>query len=98
MNGHPEQEEVSRIILENLRDKLFLEGVTEDTNLVDSGKIDSAGFIRLFVVLEEEFDIEVTARDLSLDRFQSVRSISEFVIEKRRRSSASGSSVEAGRA
>ena len=98
MNGYPEQEQISRIILENLRDKLFLEGVTADTNLVESGKIDSAGFIRLFVVLEEEFEIEVTARDLSLDRFQSVRSISEFVIEKRRQNSGSGISMEADRA
>lgn len=98
MSQLPEQEEVSRIILEGLRDKLFLDGVTVDTNLVEPGLIDSAGFIRLFIVLEEEFDIEVTAHDLSLDRFQTVRSISEFVIAKRRRTDASESSVDAGRA
>jgi acyl carrier protein len=98
MNEFPEREEVSRIVLERLRDRLFLDGVTADTNLVETGLIDSVGFIRMFTVLEEEFEIEVTAGDLSLERFQTVRSITEFVIDKRRQSSGSGSPVEAGRA
>ncbi|MBL1115005.1 acyl carrier protein [Streptomyces sp. 110] len=82
MNVSPDRQDVAQTVLDCLRNKLFLDGVTVDTHLIESGLIDSVGFIRMFVVLEEEFGIEVTARDLSLERFQNVGSISRFVIEK----------------
>ncbi|MGW2048489.1 acyl carrier protein [Streptomyces sp. NPDC001858] len=98
MTQFPEREEVARIILERLRDKMFLDGVTADTNLIESGLIDSVGFIRMFVVLEEEFEFDVTAHDLSLDNFQTVRDITEFVIGKLRQGSDSEEPSKAGQA
>lgn len=82
MSVPPDGQDVTQTVLDCLRNKLFLDGVTVDTHLIESGLIDSVGFIRMFVALEEEFRIEVTAQDLSLERFQTVGSISRFVTEK----------------
>ncbi|CAM5626431.1 acyl carrier protein [Streptomyces parvulus] len=98
MSGSHDVQDVARTVLDCLRNKLFLDGVTADTHLIESGLIDSVGFIRMFVVLEEEFGIEVTARDLSLERFQNVGSISRFVIEKLAEGGGSDKPAEAVRA
>jgi acyl carrier protein len=52
-------------------------------DLVESGVIDSAGFMELFFLLEREFGVEVKAVDLELENFRSVTRMTEFVLCKR---------------
>lgn len=54
-----------------------------DMDLVESGVIDSVGFMELFFLLEREFGVEVKAVDLVLDNFRSVTRMTDFVLCKR---------------
>jgi acyl carrier protein len=60
-----------------LREKLFIEAEPDD-DLVALG-LDSAGFMRLFHVLEEELGVPVQHVDLSLDNFATLSRIARFV-------------------
>lgn len=52
----------------------------KDTNLLEIG-IDSITFIRLVVLLEEEFDIELEDSDITLSNFETILNIN-MLIEK----------------
>ncbi|HEU0297876.1 MAG TPA: acyl carrier protein [Longimicrobium sp.] len=84
----PAPHAVSDRILRLLRDSLFLEPAAADTDLVDAGLIDSAAFMRLFLLLEDEFDIRIGAEDLALDHFRSVQTMASFVARKQDRAAA----------
>ena len=50
-----------------------------DTDLFDSGVLDSLGFVELLLRLEQEFGVSVALDDLELDNFRTVGRIAEFV-------------------
>jgi acyl carrier protein len=62
---------------------LFLSGleldVDADTDVIESGVLDSIAFVQLLVDLEREFGISVRMGSLDLDDFRSVRSIARHV-------------------
>jgi acyl carrier protein len=66
-----------------LRDSLFLDPPSTETDLVEGGMIDSLGFMDLFIILEDEFGIEIEPGDLDLDHFRTVERMASFVIDKR---------------
>lgn len=66
-----------------LRDEMYLDVPEADTDLIAEGFIDSAAFVRLFVLLEDTFDIAVETGDLRLDAFRTVAAISGFVTGKK---------------
>ncbi len=51
----------------------------EAENLLAAGIIDSLGILRLVSFLEEKFDIEVPDEDVTIDNFQSIKSMSDYV-------------------
>jgi acyl carrier protein len=57
-----------------------------DTDLFESGLLDSLGFVDLLVHLEREFGTTIALDDLELDNFSSIVRIADFV---RARTSAS---------
>ena len=51
----------------------------ETENLLAAGIIDSLGILRLVSFVEEKFGIEVPDEDVTIDNFQSVKSMSDYV-------------------
>jgi acyl carrier protein len=54
-----------------------------DTDLIDTGLVDSRTFAEFLAQLEQEFGIEVSFADLELDRFRTVSRIAQYVATKR---------------
>lgn len=59
-----------------------------DTDLIETGVIDSLGLVTMIAELEDEFRLELPLDDLDVDRFRSVNRIAEFLAT---------TSIEAGR-
>jgi acyl carrier protein len=69
------QERIARLLLE----KLHVEVPSREMNLVETGILDSLGFVALLVSLEEEFGVQVIPDDLDLSHFGSIERIARFV-------------------
>ena len=52
---------------------------TAETNIIDSGLLDSLTIVRLITLLENEFDIEFSVTDLVPDNFRTVKAIMDLV-------------------
>jgi acyl carrier protein len=50
-----------------------------DTNLFDTGVLDSLGFEQLIVHLEREFGVTMSVADLEMEHFKSIATIAAFV-------------------
>lgn len=50
-------------------------------NLLASGIIDSLGVLRLVSFVEERFNIEVPDEDVTLDNFQSIQAITDYLTQ-----------------
>lgn len=57
--------------------KLDIQSV--DTDLFESGILDSLAFVELLLQLEREFGVTTSVEDLELDNFRSIARIAEFV-------------------
>jgi acyl carrier protein len=55
-------------------------GVNED--LFGGGIVDSIGMIKLITYLQEQFDVSVTAEEMTVENFMTVQSIINFLSEK----------------
>ncbi len=55
---------------------------SEDTNLFESGLIDSFGFVQLVAFLEKSFDIKITDDEVLSDALSSFAKIRSFVEAK----------------
>lgn len=76
------REIVKGFILEQIASGDGAEDIADDTNLKDSGILDSLSTWKLVSFVEQAFHIEVNAADLKADRLTSLRSIVEFVAER----------------
>lgn len=53
--------------------------LTEDDDLLTSGRINSLGIMQLVTFIEEEFQVTVPAEDVTLENFRSVRTITGYL-------------------
>ena len=53
----------------------------EDTDLFESGAIDSMGVMELVAFLEEKYDLNLDARQMTADNFRTVNSILHLITE-----------------
>jgi acyl carrier protein len=53
--------------------------LTEDDDLLTSGRINSLGIMQLVSFIEEEFQVTVPAEDVTLENFRSVRTITGYL-------------------
>jgi D-alanine--poly(phosphoribitol) ligase subunit 2 len=74
-DAHPPVGRVHRLLV----DHLYIDSPTPDTDIIDSGALDSFALVELLVKLEEHFDVEVPVEDLDLDDFRSARRIAHVV-------------------
>jgi acyl carrier protein len=71
---------ITRIFAERLN----LEVPSADTDLFESGALDSMAFVDLLARLEAEFGIDVALADIGMDNFRSIERIAGFVEERLR--------------
>jgi acyl carrier protein len=62
--------------------KLNLEVSSVDTDLVETGLLDSLALIELLAQLEETFGVSVSTDDLELENFRSIASVAGFVARR----------------
>lgn len=58
---------------------LHLDVPSHDTDLFDSGALDSLAFVELLLQLEREFGVTTTVDDLDVATFRSIACIADFV-------------------
>jgi len=76
------QETITKFITEILLKRGIKAEPSPDTSLVDSGMIDSLSVVTFVRRLEDAFDIEVTMTDMTLDNFDTIQLICDFVRRK----------------
>jgi acyl carrier protein len=59
--------------------RLNLDIPSGETDLFESGALDSMGFVELLAQIEREFGVEVALGDIEMDTFRSIERIAEFV-------------------
>ncbi|GJM39768.1 MAG: hypothetical protein DHS20C20_00500 [Ardenticatenaceae bacterium] len=72
----------SVVLKEYIREELMngaSNELDESENLLAAGIIDSLGILRLVSFVEEKFGIDVPDEDVTIDNFQSVKSMSDYV-------------------
>jgi acyl carrier protein len=60
-------------------DKLHIEVASSETDLMQSGLLDSLALVELLFHLEQELGIKITLESLELENFRSIARIAEFV-------------------
>ena len=64
-------------------DRLHTEVPAADTDLFETGILDSLRFVELLAALEEAFGIRVSVEDLEIDDFRNLTRIADFLAAKR---------------
>ena len=63
-------------------DALQIEVSSVDTDLFESGILDSLAFVELLLQLERNYAVTASVDDLELDNFKSVARIADFVASR----------------
>jgi methoxymalonate biosynthesis acyl carrier protein len=66
-------------------ERLNLEIPSAETDLFESGALDSMAFVELLAQIESEFGVQVALGDIEMDNFRSIERIAGFVEARRRR-------------
>ena len=66
-------------LFEMFSQKLHLEVLSPQTDLLEQGILDSLAFVSMLVCLEDEFHAEIPLESLEFDNFRSIEKIAEFV-------------------
>ena len=75
-------EEVGHRVAAILSDRLQIDPGPDEADLFTGAGLDSLGLVELLLGLEEEFEIDIEAADLELERFRSIAAIASFVCSK----------------
>ena len=74
-----ENRELTNRIGQIFSEGLNLDAPPPDTDLFDSGILDSLAFVELLLRLEQEFGVTTSVDDLEIDNFRCIHRIAEFV-------------------
>ena len=66
-----------------LSEKLMIQAASHDTDLLESGTLDSLVAVRLLVQLEEHFGLKVEMEELKIDDLRSVHSITRLITRRK---------------
>ena len=73
------EDALTRYIEETLLSGRREGGVSADTDLLTSGLLDSLGVMQLIWFIEQEFSVEVPPGDVTIENFQCVAKITEYL-------------------
>jgi acyl carrier protein len=65
-----------------LSEKVLIEASSVETDLVETGLLDSLKLVELMTSLEDEFGITISFDEIEIDNFRSVASIAEYVNQR----------------
>jgi len=71
-------------------EKLNVEVPSVETDLIDTGLVDSLAFVEFLAQLEAGFGIHVSLEDLEIDRFRTISRIARFIATKNGTAVATG--------
>lgn len=71
--------EIERRVAAIFEEHLSVAVPSVETDLFESGGLDSLVFVELLMLLEREFEVKVELEDMDLDNFRSIRRIAEFL-------------------
>jgi len=71
-------------IRELIAQKLYLEYISEDTDLLKDGALDSVTLVQLILNLEQRFGVRIELSELEIDDLRSVRSIANLLMRLQR--------------
>lgn len=76
------------VALEDRIGKLFAETMnvqvpSVETDLFETGALDSLGFVDLLARLEQEFAIKISIEDIEMENFRCIEKIAQFVAQRR---------------
>jgi acyl carrier protein len=77
-----EHHEVHQKLTELFAKKLNLDVSSVDTDLVETGLLDSLTLVELLTQLKETFGVSISTDDLELENFRSIASIAGFVDQR----------------
>ena len=72
------QQQVTALFAE----KLNLDVASVETDLIETGMLDSLALVELLAQLEESFDVSISTDDMELENFRSITSIAMFVMQR----------------
>jgi len=72
------QQQVTALFAE----KLNLDVASAETDLIETGMLDSLALVELLAQLEESFDVSISTDDMELENFRSITSIAMFVMQR----------------
>ena len=65
-------------------EKLHVQVPSLETDLIESGLVDSLTFVEFLAQLEKEFGIQVSLEDLEIEHFRTIARIASFIASKSR--------------
>ena len=71
--------EIRSRITELIRDRLSVDPLAADTDLIESGLLDSLALVMLIAAIEETFACELPLEDFDIECFRSVERIFRFL-------------------
>jgi acyl carrier protein len=80
----PDSNKLAHQISALFAEKLHRQVPSLDTDLIDTGLVDSLTFVEFLAQLEQEFGVQVSLEDLEIDHFRTVTRIAAFVATKSR--------------
>ncbi len=78
-----EIEKVQSEITMLMERKVHVKVPSPTTNLMETGLLDSMGLVDLIAGIEEQFGIQVPMEEISIDQFQSVARMADFVCQQK---------------
>ena len=72
------EDQLSRLFAE----QLHVEVPSVETDLIETGLVDSLTFVEFLAQLEAGFGIQVSLEDLEIDRFRTISRIAGFIAAK----------------
>lgn len=75
-------QEIVRRLARLFAEKLGVEAPAADTDLFETGVLDSLRFVDLLAALEEVFGVRVAIDELEIDDFRTLSRIADFVATK----------------
>ncbi len=74
---------IKKVITKRLKLKVNMKELTKDTPLIGKGLgLDSVGALELVVGLEEEFNIMFEDSEMSIELFENIGSLTNYISEK----------------
>ena len=77
----PDLDVLSKSLTVLFAEKLNVEVPSVDSDLLQTGILDSMSLVELFLILEREYGVKISMEDLEIENFQTISQIARFVAD-----------------